>query len=107
MALASFLLTLLGTITLCLAIERHHVAVLRQRASRTHRLLLAAAGAFALVKSAMVAFEAYGWPFAVVAWCGALSICATGLVLLLPSRGWWVLYLWVWSLLAIIAFVVR
>jgi hypothetical protein len=107
MALAVFLLTLIGTITLCLAIERHQFAVLHRRASRTDRVLLAAAGAFALVTSAMVAFEAYGWPFAVVVWCGALSICAAGLALLLPSRAGWVLYLWVCSVLAIITFVLR
>lgn len=86
MILLSALFSLAGFIALCLAMDRHHQALLGARTKPRRRRALRALGVAALAGSAATAIVGGGVRDGIVTWVGLLTLGAASALLTLTFR---------------------
>ncbi len=83
MAPLAFGLAYPGFLLLSLAMDRHHRELLRGVPSRPRQRLYRTGGWALIGLSIWPCFAHWGWPLGLVAWCGALTLAALPLVVLM------------------------
>jgi multisubunit Na+/H+ antiporter MnhB subunit len=84
--LLSALLSLAGFVALCLAMDRHHLALLGARPTSGRRWLLRGLGLLGLAVSAATAIRGWGLTNGIVGWLGLLTLAAAIVLLTLAYR---------------------
>ncbi|MDO9709101.1 DUF3325 domain-containing protein [Paracraurococcus lichenis] len=83
MAALAFGLAYPGFLLLSLAMDRHHRDLLGEAPPWPRRLACRLGGAGLLGLSGLPCLAVWGWSIGPVAWCGVLTLAASGLVALL------------------------
>jgi hypothetical protein len=86
MILLSALLSLAGFFALCLAMDRHHLALLGATPASGRRWALRGLGVLELAASALAAIRAWGPVNGVIGWLGLLTLGAAIVLLILTYR---------------------
>lgn len=86
MILLSALLSLAGFFALCLAMDRHHLALLGTKPASGRRWALRGLCALELAASALAAVRAWGPANGVIGWLGLLTLGAAFVLLILTYR---------------------
>lgn len=86
MILISALLSLAGFFALCLAMDRHHLALFGAKPTPGRRWRLRGLGGLDLVASAAAAIRGWGLTNGIVGWLGLLTLGAAIVLLTLTYR---------------------